>query len=118
MSHVLSAMDILGAADLDVAKEVIPEWPGPDGQPGTILLRQLSAEDSISMNTEIEKAPKDGMFIILVYCAVDENGAALFTSDSIPALRKKSLRVLNRLQRAALRVNSMTAATEVAIKKD
>lgn len=118
MSHVLSATDIFGADDLESTKETVPEWRGPDGEPGTIILRQLSAEESISMNEEIEKAPKDGMFIILVRCAVDENGAQLFTSESIPALRKKSMRVLNRLQRAALRVNSMTTATEVALKKD
>lgn len=119
MSEVLSAADILGARDLAVVEELVPEWPGKDGEPGMVRLRQLPAEDVMLLTAELDKAKGDGMYVILVYCAVAADGAsAVFTMADVPALKRKSFAVLDRLQRAALRVNGMEPGRQAALKKD
>jgi len=115
---LLTAVDILGSEDL-VSEEVeVPEWPDSKGQPGRIRLRQLNAEESMRLTEEmlLKENEKAGMFIMLVRCAVNEDGSRVFTEEDIPALKKKSFRVLERLQRVALRLQSMDKQSEVALK--
>lgn len=114
---VLSKSDILGADDLKIERVPVPEWPGKDGQPGIIVLRQMSAAESMAITKLMIDNSTDGMFIILAASAIDDNGERLFTMDDIEALRGKSMKVLDRLQRACLRLNSMLGDEQAALKK-
>lgn len=112
MSKLLSAAEILAADDLKSVDESVPEWGG------IVRLRALSAGEVLSMTRELETKKDEGMFEILVRCAVDDNGAPVFTPDQIPELKKKSMQVLDRLQKVALRLNSMRPQDGVELKKD
>jgi len=117
---VLTAADILGSSDLEVSEELVPEWKDASGQPGVVLLHQLDAEETLQLTREMDtkEAAADGIFIVLVYCARDRAGNRLFTKEDIPALKRKSFKVLSHLQRRALALNKMDSAGEVALKKD
>jgi len=135
MSAHLSAAEVLESTDLEFEDSIVPEWKKKNGEPGTIQLYQLPADELMIMNDLMTKPEykNDGMFIILVFCARDpESGDRLFpipmdgTEDElkealgkhVSRLKKKSMRVLNRLQRIAMRLNAMTKASEVTLKKD
>lgn len=109
----ISAGNIREASDLKYLEEQVPEWGG------VIRLREMAADEALRF-TELMAAgdaAKDGMYLIIVACACDVDGNLLFTAEDIPMLKTKNLRVLNRVQRAALKVNSMIA-DEVDLKKD
>lgn len=110
----LSAADILDAKDLEHVDEQVPEWGGE------VRLRQLDASNTLEMTESMNASPKDGMFIILVYTAVDPetdqhlfplSGSDVEKREQLAAhvlgLRRKSFRVLSRLQKAAMTVNKM-----------
>lgn len=131
--NALTASDIWDAPDLETQDVLVPEWP-KNGKPGFIRLHQLNAEDSSKMYrfTDQAKYLRDGMFIIVIFCARDpETGAQIFPIDGatdedveaameahLKKLRKKSARVFNRLQRIALKLNRMRDVDEVTLKKD
>jgi len=120
MSRVLSANDIFdNDRDLEIIEEPVPEW-SKDGEPGVVRLRQMNAEDSTAFTEEMDKPEnsREGMFIILVWCAVDAENKPLFTHEDIARLKKKNMRVLNRLQMAALRLNAMMPRKKEEIKND
>ena len=116
---VLTAADIYASRDLDVHEELVSEWKDKDGNPGLVLLHQLDAEESMQLTREMDTTDrgKDGIFILLVYCARNRDGVRLFSIDDIDKLRHKSFKVLNRLQRIELRPNKMDPQSEVALKK-
>lgn len=134
MGAHLSGDEILDSLDLEFHDETVPEWKKKSGEPGVVRLVQLPASEEMEMNDLMTKPGNrdDGMFIILIFCAHDpESGDRLFPFDGDTAaeraekimvhvvkLRKKSMRVLNRLQRIALRLNAMDKPSEVALKKD
>lgn len=120
MGKILSATAILESKDLEVVREEVPEWKDDEGNPGVVLLHELDASESIALARETDTVDRanDGMFLMLIYCAKDEEGNRILTLEDIPALRKKSFRVLNRLQHIALRLNKMELPSEVALKKD
>lgn len=105
---------ILAADDLKRVVEPVPEW-GVD-----VTFRQLGAEDTMKLTEDMDKEEFKGlgMFLMIIACAVGENDAPLFTREDIPALQKKNFQVLNRLQRAALRVCDMLPEESAALKKD
>jgi hypothetical protein len=132
MSQSLSAATILGAPDLKMEPVTVPEWP-VDGAPGVIHVQQLSAGEIIAFQNFMAKPESKGlgMFIVLVFTARDESGTPLFPFPAeageeqdkvvyayVDALKGKSMAVLDRLQRVALRVNSMLPETAEALKKD
>lgn len=116
---LLTREAILAAEDIKIDTVTVPEWPDAEGQPGLVRLRQMSAEESMGLTRlMVGDAGKDGMYIMLVASAIDEEGNPLFTMEDVPALRKKNFKVLDRLQRIALSMNSMLGDSGVALKKD
>jgi hypothetical protein len=137
MSGLLSAGQIEDAADLDYIDEPVPEWKGAEGEPGIVRLLQLDAGTGLDLSAEMDdpKNTRIGMFLIIIYCAVDANNVRLWPTpprtdptyndiiqSHIAKLKKKSMKVLNRLQRSCLKLNGMlreaTNNSEVALKKD
>jgi len=111
---LLSASNIVDAEDLKFVDVEVPEWGG------TIRLKQMDAKESMAFTDEmvtIEKQPL-GMYLMLIRCAVDEQGKKLFTDEDLPRLQAKSVQVLNRLQRIAITLNKMDQETTEVLKKD
>lgn len=118
---LLSASNILDAPDLAEEYVPVPEWPDPvTKEPGVIRLMQLNAEDSMALTREMSDIKNEdlGMFIVLVRCARDADGLPIFTDEDIIKLKKKSMKVLNRLQLKALQLNALDKRVEVTLKKD
>jgi hypothetical protein len=125
MSAALSAASIASAPDLKLASAAVPEWP-VNGEPGVINFKQLSAGEVIDFQDFMAKPESKslGMFIIMVWTAVDESGARLFPFPAergeeqdkavyahVDLLKGKSMAVLDRLQRVALKANDMLPET-------
>lgn len=116
---LLSAAAIKAAKDLSHEIVDVPEWGGG------ILLQQMNAGEATHFGTVMERlrsqegfSSKDGMYMMLIYSArVELDGAYLFTEEDLSDLRKKSIDVLNRLQRIALKLNKMGIEGEVELKK-
>lgn len=117
----LNAADILEQSDTEPLRVEIPEWrkKGSD-KPGVLWLRVLPSDEAIALQDEVlkdDKAKRDGMYRMVIACAIDESGAQIFTDASLEPLRKKSFKVLNRLQVLALKHNMMHPGQDVELKK-
>jgi len=104
----LSAADVESAADTKYEEVEVPEWGG------TIRLRSMTAGQSMRQLVDLKRFPDDGMCIILMYSAVDENDNLVYSMDRVNEegvpfdlimLRSKSMAVLDRLQRVCVRLN-------------
>jgi len=100
---ILRAADILSQSDVDYIDVPTPEW----GEDSFVRLKTLTGLEATVFQRSMEtKAGKeDSLARIITLCAVDEEGKPLFTADDVVDLKRKSLRVLNRLQDAALKHN-------------
>ena len=106
---LLSAAAIKAARDITHEIVEVPEWGG------SVLLQQMNAAEATHFGTVMEKlksvegySPRDGMYMMLIYSARESvDGPLIFTEEDLPELRLKSIDVLNRLQRIALRINKM-----------
>jgi hypothetical protein len=98
----LSAEDILalGSADLDFEVVQVPEWRG------SVILRVLPADVGLELNEKMQALPKEkqheSIFLLLGACLVKPDGSPLFTHEQLVGLRKRSQKVLIRLQKVAL----------------
>ncbi len=117
---LISASRIFEAEDLAEHIEEVPEWSNEDGTPGRLRLVQMTAAENIELTTLVGESKEtivDGMFLILVYCAKDEEGKRIFTKEDVVKLREKNFHVINRLQQLCLRLNKTGAAEEETLKK-
>lgn len=97
----LNKDQILGADDLEIREEHVPEWGG------TIRLKALSgtAVDAFQLSMiKIRKPGEDPVpnlenskAKLLVHAIVDDNNEPLFTRTELDALGRKSSAVLQRL---------------------
>jgi hypothetical protein len=105
---------ILDSEDLEIRETPVPEWKT------TLWLHQLGSDKCIEL-TDMLARPQfkdDGIFLTLIYCAHNEHGERVFTMDHLPRLKKKSFKVLNRLQNICLSLNSIGKAVREELKKD
>jgi len=109
---LLSRSQILEAVDLDHEDVDCPEWGGP------VRIQQMNAEESTAFTKALAEHPDCGMYLMTIHSARDTEGNLLFTIEDLPALKKKNIDVLNRLQLVALRLNKMGVAGREALKKD
>lgn len=134
--ELLDLASIYSAPDLATDVVEIPEWPDKTGAPGKIRFRQMSADRNIKMARTVD-ALKDatnkkyGMPILIIFGAVDENDQMLWQLPSeelpeyLPALQaacdklmEKNFKVLNRLQKRLMKLNSLDDTGKETIKKD
>lgn len=111
---LLSAAQILSAADLKEETVEVPEWGGP------VRLVQMNADESTEFTSKMEtiEGSRTGMYLMIIYSARDTEGNRILKEEDLDALKKKSMSVLNRLQLVALRLNGMGVQGEAALKKD
>jgi hypothetical protein len=112
MTNVLSVTGILDACDLAVERVEVPEWNG------IVLIKQLSAAGILKLQAQLEEDTKnlEGLYLVLVATIVKEDGTPLFTAEDIPRLKEKNLSILHRLQRVALRINTMVSQEPAELK--
>jgi uncharacterized membrane protein YkvI len=127
---LLSAAAMIAAADLTQEIVEVPEWGG------NVLLVQLSAVET-AMFTRAMHIVEDneGMYVMVMFCArnedksfafdffgVNEQGKTIIDVEKFRAiieqLKSKSMPVLTRLQRVAMRLNGLSAEAKAALKKD
>lgn len=111
---LLSAASIIAAKDIEEEIVEVPEWDG------SVRLVQMNAEETTAFTRDLNTKPAtgdDGMYLMLIHSARDAEGQRIFTMEDLPALRKKSINALNRLQMIALRLNKMDATGRAALKK-
>ncbi|MBP7638094.1 MAG: hypothetical protein KBA18_09495 [Kiritimatiellae bacterium] len=114
---MLTAEQILGAADTKVALENVPEW-GADGQIGIRTLTGTERNDLMEQAARDERANKTDAAArkrLLGLCLCDADGKRLFTDDQVGALMQKNGTVLDRLFRAAVKHNCLDAASREAL---
>ncbi len=122
---LLTAASILAAADLAEETVEIPEWPNEDGTPGKLRLLQMTAAENIQWTKDMrDEDPgkggpelENGMFLMLVYCAVDAEGKKLFALGDIVALSQKNFHVIDRLQRVGMKLNKMSTSARDELGK-
>ena len=108
--------EILAADDMQIQTVVIPEWGGP------VYMRTLSgaaarhvqkiASDSVEGTAdEIDVAVA---LLVRCICAGPDDGTLVFTPEDGPAVAEKSVAVINRLSKIAMRQNHMDADSQEA----
>ena len=104
---------ILAAQDFVIEEVQAPEWGG------SIFVRTLSGTENDAYRKAIATQGDDmqiaAHFIVATAC--DEKGALIFTEADVPALAKKSAKVLRRIFKAALKVNGIGKEAEEAAEK-
>jgi putative heme iron utilization protein len=110
---VLSAEEILGANDLEPVEVEVPEWGG------VVRLRPMTAEQVIEYQEKVKSGDKrHGAIIMVGMCVVNEDNEPAFTEVQVRQLGKKSLAALQRIQRAALKINGLDDKGEKDVKND
>lgn len=99
---LLARNAILAVVDQQTEDVDVPEWDG------VVRLRTLTAAEAIKFSEGVRKGEENAAIRILLLSAVNEDGTPLFLDEDIPELKKKSMKVMLRLQRAALRLNGLS----------
>lgn len=125
VSRILTAEQILAMDDLNTVDVEIEEWKTPDGEPGVVRLKALTAREALQFQRQLNtnaKAREDAMINIVVMSAVDENGDRIFNKMQMELLRDKAIRVFGILQKAAMKLNGFenpnSRKTEDELKND
>lgn len=109
---------ILSAIDAKTESVEVPEWGG------SILLRVMSGRQRNNYefwaHAESNKKSPDFRGIrerLIVACAIDDHGKALFDEKDVDALSEKNSEVIDRLHKACQKINGMDdGAVEEAAK--
>jgi len=98
---LLTRNAILSVVDQQTEDVEVPEWGG------VVRLRTLTAAEAIKFSEGVKKGDDNAAIRILMMSAVNEDGTPMLLEEDIPELRKKSLKTIFRLQKAALRLNGL-----------
>lgn len=105
--RVLSLEEIVAAnAKIEMESVEVPEL----GAGAIINLRVLAAGEAIEFYEELKgKAAKNAMLKIVQACAIQANGQPLFPeAGGLDVLKRMNLKVVMRLQDAALKLNNLS----------
>lgn len=114
--------DILAYDDIERRAVVVDEWRDAEGKPRTIYVRVMTAEERENLEQAVYEArTKKESFsyraLVVAATACDATGALLFDKADVPALSKKSGKVIMRLQAIAEELNKVTEeSVEGAVK--
>ena len=102
---LLSKLAILSAQDCKTESVDVPEWGG------AVTIRSMTGAERDAFRAQIADAGDRnvGLFeaALLALTLVDDQGQRLFELDDVEALRAKSAAVLDRIARAAMKLNGM-----------
>jgi len=116
---ILGKTDIFAAQDIKRESFPVPEWGGDieliqlsGSARARIMLTYQEFKDRGAI--EQTNAMQDAM---LIACIADDTGAPIFATEDLPELHEKNGVVLERIVKAAMVLNGMSAAEEDAEKK-
>jgi hypothetical protein len=96
----LTAAELIGASDCEIEEVPVPEWKG------AVHLRVLPAGEGMALSETLSALPKErqheALYLLLGACLCNADGSRLLADDQVHELRRKSPRVLLRLQKRAL----------------
>ena len=103
----LSRDQILGADDQPRERVEVPEWKGH------VFVRSMSGAERDSWEASLVAAGEgrnlaNARARLAVLCTVDEQGNRLFSAEDADVLGKKAAKPLDRIFRAAMRLNART----------
>jgi hypothetical protein len=102
---MLTREQILGASDVKREEVKVPEWGG------SVLVAVMSgaARDAWESTLLTDGKPDltDARAKLAAACIVDENGQRLFSPDDVAALSQRSSVALDRVVRAARKLNKL-----------
>lgn len=100
----LGRSDILAAADLSHEIVEVPEWGG------AVRLKTMTGKERHTLQNVVGKLKDQEELVEYLVAAsiVDEQGIPIFTFDDVRELGQKSARALNRVFKAAAKLNGMT----------
>ena len=102
---MLTKDQIFAADDLVHTDVEVPEWGG------VVRVRTMTGKERQQFQKSAQKdgePTEDFMERLIVACAVDKDGDALFTSDDVKALSEKSAAALERVFKSAAKLNGLT----------
>lgn len=109
----LTIADIIGADDLNILTVKVPEWK-KDGEPGTVYLRLMTVGERDAYECEWlankEKGVPNFRSKFLARCLCDKEGNRIFTDADVEKLATKSVAVVDRLFKKAMKHNAMSMA--------
>lgn len=108
----LSAADILKANDLQIKEVEVPEWDG------YVFIKPLSAAEALEFAEAAKEKKSNAAVRLVVISVVDDEGNPLFTDADIEQLKKKSMRAVMTIQKAALKLNGLSDDDEVKAAKN
>ena len=110
----LTRDQILAADDITFRDVEVPEWGG------LVRVRSLCGTDRARLLAmlpdEKERRADEWVERLVVACACDENGEALFSADDIAELKKKNANAINRIFEAADDLNIFSEASRQRAK--
>lgn len=112
-SKVLSREEFLGIDDVQYKDVAIPEW----GNGHVVRLRTLTAAAALDF-AESSKEDKASAIRLIIASAVNEGGDPLFTGADVERLRKMSMKIVLRLQNAAMVLNGLKEGEDASTKND
>lgn len=114
----LTRAQILDANDLERIEVPVSEWGG------SVFVRSILAEEraiyeEILFDAKVDEKVRNRRWrgLTLSLCVVDEHGAHLFTEADIDALGKKNANAVDKVFKAALKLNALTEAEVQAHEK-
>jgi hypothetical protein len=108
--RVLSAQEILTVQDIPVVEVNVPEWGG------IVRIRGISGEEATQFAESQGKGKGDSLAKMVALAVVDEDGNRLFQDSDIPALKRKSMRAMLRIQAVALDINGLSDEAKAEAK--
>lgn len=111
MSTILNRATILAANDLATETVDVSEWGG------AVIIRSMTGAQRDAYETSLMTKDASGRYTIdtenmraklVIFTAVNEAGAPLFTLNDLPALAGKNAAVIERLFVAAQRINGLS----------
>lgn len=109
-----SREEILGTDDLTTEAVPCPEW----GSDVVVSVMTLEGRDAWKALAEKFPGPKYGAAVLVVACARNADRTPLFTEDDVPAVAAKAAFVLERLARAAMKLNKLGAGNQEELQKN
>ncbi|MBS1170024.1 MAG: hypothetical protein H6R01_942 [Burkholderiaceae bacterium] len=113
MTKILSKADIMAANDLKTETVEVPEWGG------SVIVRTMTGLDRDQFEASMIKEDVGGKrqpdltnmrAKLVALTVVDESGDRVFEPSDIDALARKSCEALDRVYRAAQKINGIGAS--------
>ena len=101
----LSKNDIIDVDDVKIETVEVPEWGGK------VTIREFTAyaRDQYELYLYKTKDTKNFRAVMVALSVIDENGDQMFSTNDVEALGQKSIKAMNRVYEACIKLNGVGA---------